>query len=543
MRRAHPALSRLNVARLVAAFFAFGFAAVPCAQAKSPVSGAGTGVSDQSAPPSATDMANAVAYAVPRNAPPDAEVVLPQPLPPSTVAQVRRILSLQAAGDFAAADTMISRLDDDTLLGPILAERYMSPNYRSSNAELLNWYEQYNNQPEAAAIYQLLRRRQPHGGAALPPQTVLLPEPAVTAPSARPRGAPDNAAWRRAFLGGIKAWRHGDIAVAGPIFVRATQLRHISAEEQAAGAYWAARASLRLGLPGDYLAWLHLAADEPSTFYGMLAGRVLDQGFDATGPATTLTEADVTAIDATPDGHLAFALLQVGQTAQAETALRALWPDMQDSPGLARAVMAVASRAGLVDIAIAVASQMPVGDAFAGMTLPMPALHPAGGFTIDPPLVYALTRTESGFNPGAASPSGAQGLMQLMPQTAGSMRRLAGIAGAASSPSANLALGQAYVRYLGQQPDIGNNLLSILASYNAGPGAAASWYGRLRQDSDPLVFIETIPNDQTRRFVHQVLADSWVYAEEIGIRPASLDQLAQGNFPVLGLNGATEASN
>ena len=484
-----------------------------------------------------------MAYAVPRNAPPDAEVVLPRPLPPSAVAQVKRILGFQASGAYAAADTMIGRLDDDTLLGPILAERYLSPNYRSTNAELLNWYEQYNNQPEAAAIYPLLRRRQPHGAAALPPQAVLLPEPAFTTAGARPRGAPDNAAWRRVFLGGINAWQRGNIAVAGPMFSRAAQLHHISAEERATGAFWAARASLRLGLPADYLAWLHDAANDGSTFYGMLAAHALDQGDTPSGLTATLSEADVTAVDATPDGHLAFALLQVGQTAQAETALRALWPDMQNSPGLARAVMAVAARAGLVDVAIAVASRMPTGDAFAGMTLPMPALHPTGGFTIDPPLVYALTRTESGFDPGAASPSGAQGLMQLMPDTAGSMRRLAGIAGAASNPSANLALGQAYIRYLGRQPDISDNLLSILASYNAGPGAAASWYGRLRDDNDPLVFIETIPNDQTRHFVHQVLADSWIYAEEIGIRPASLDQLAQGNFPVLGLNGATEAAN
>jgi len=47
------------------------------------------------------------------------------------------------------------------------------------------------------------------------------------------------------------------------------------------------------------------------------------------------------------------------------------------------------------------------------------------------------------------------------------------------------------------------------------------------------MFIETIPNDQTRHFVHQVLADSWIYAEEIGLKPESLDDIAQGNFPQL----------
>jgi soluble lytic murein transglycosylase len=105
--------------------------------------------------------------------------------------------------------------------------------------------------------------------------------------------------------------------------------------------------------------------------------------------------------------------------------------------------------------------------------------------------------------------------------------------GEQSSPSANLALGQDYIHYLGQQRGINENLLAILASYNAGPNAAADWYNALQVDSDPLVFIETIPNDATRRFVHQVLADSWIYAEEIGLRPHTLDDIAEGNFPQL----------
>jgi soluble lytic murein transglycosylase len=65
----------------------------------------------------------------------------------------------------------------------------------------------------------------------------------------------------------------------------------------------------------------------------------------------------------------------------------------------------------------------------------------------------------------------------------------------------------------------------------------------LQEDSDPLMFIETITNDETRRFVRQVLADSWIYAEEIGLKPTSLDELAEGNFPQLSLNGFATASN
>jgi hypothetical protein len=57
------------------------------------------------------------------------------------------------------------------------------------------------------------------------------------------------------------------------------------------------------------------------------------------------------------------------------------------------------------------------------------------------------------------------------------------------------------------------------------------------------MFLESIPTDQTRRFVKQVLADSWLYAKEIGLTPTSLDALAQGNFPRLNLNTDVASAN
>jgi soluble lytic murein transglycosylase-like protein len=461
--------------------------------------------------------------------------VLPQPLPPSAVAQYQRILLLQDEGDFAEADRLISRLDDTTLLGPVLADRYLNTNYRASNAELLSWYEQYNNQPAAAAIYALMQKKFSRASLPLAPQSSLLPEDTQGGfRSFHPTISGDSAGWRAVFVAGLTDWRRGDIAAAAPLFAQASSMSGASDDDVSAGAFWAARAALRLQQPAQYLTWLHSAASNPDTFYGMLAGRLLGQGFGPTGLAATLTEADITAVDALPDGHLAFALLQIGENDQAALALRALWPDMQADPALSSAVMSVAARGGLVDVAIGIAGQgFASGNDIAGAKLPLPALHPQGGFTIDPSLLYALARTESGFNSGAVSICGARGMMQLMPQTAHFIARNQGISGSVSDPSTSLALGQAYIRYLGEQPGIDDNLLAILASYNAGPGAAAAWYNALQDDSDPLLFIETIPNDQTRHFVHDVLTDSWTYAEEIGLRPASLDDLAQGNFPQL----------
>lgn len=549
MRGAFITLSRLNATRLLLAtvsVFALGLVSPTSAQAEPPSAGQGPGSMPPHTAPLSAINGDSVAYAVPRNAPSgDVEIILPQPLPPSAVAVYQRILTEQDQGHYAEADRLIGRLDDTTLVGPILAARYLSPDYHTTAAELTAWYADYGSQPEAASLYKLMRARIPAHDLPPPPQISLLPETTITSSgAATPVAAPDSATWHRQFLTGIADWREGDISDAATIFNSTAHLSRISDDDRAASDFWAARAALRMQQPEKYLDWLHQAAWDGNTFYGMLAGRLLGQGFGPTGIAASLTEADITAVDSQPNGHLAFALLQIGDTEDAALALRSLWPQIQADPDLGRSVMAVAARAGLVDVTIAIAGELPSPvDEIAGARLPLPALHPSGGFTVDPALVYALARTESGFNAHAVSHAGARGLMQLMPVTASYIRREDDISGNLADASDNLAIGQAYIRYLGAQPGIANNLLAIIASYNAGPGAAAAWYSQLRDDSDPLVFIETIPNDETRRFVRQVLADSWIYAEEIGLQPDSLNELAEGNFPLLNTSFETASAN
>src|SRR5574341_2024556 len=104
---------------------------------------------------------------------------------------------------------------------------------------------------------------------------------------------------------------------------------------------------------------------------------------------------------------------------------------------------------------------------------------------MDPALVKAIIRAESNFDPFALSRKGAQGLMQLMPRTAG---RYA--VGNAYDPEANIRGGVRYLRSLHDM--FPGQLPLVLAAYNAGENAV------LRYDGIP-------PFPETRDYVARVL--------------------------------------
>jgi soluble lytic murein transglycosylase-like protein len=124
--------------------------------------------------------------------------------------------------------------------------------------------------------------------------------------------------------------------------------------------------------------------------------------------------------------------------------------------------------------------------------------------------------------------------MQIMPETASALTgRASGgeLRGALRDPGFNLDLGQRYIGYLAQQDGISGNLLHVLASYNSGPGNFGRWSQSVQDIGDPLLFIESIPIDETRAFVPRVLTFTWIYATRMKLPTPSLDDLAAGAWP------------
>ncbi len=337
-----------------------------------------------------------------------------------------------------------------------------------------------------------------------------------------------------AYVGGLAAWRLERTDEARHLFETAADAPGASPRLRAAAAFWASRAARRQQDPADVVVWLKRAAQERTTFHGLLARRILRMPIGIVPGGELLTQADVDAVAATPPGWRAFALLQIDQPDRADAELRTLWPVIQANPVFGRSVLLVASAAGLTDLAEQLAGLLQVGDGhrFDELRFPVPRLRPAGGFSIDPALVYALARTESNFDAGAVSAAGARGLMQLMPATADFVAGDLGLAPARlHDPAFNLAVGQRYVSYLGGLDSIGGDLIRLLASYNSGPGSFLRWSASIHDDDDPLLFIEAIPVAETRDFVQDVLAASWIYAARLHRLAPSLDSVAAGEFP------------
>lgn len=148
--------------------------------------------------------------------------------------------------------------------------------------------------------------------------------------------------------------------------------------------------------------------------------------------------------------------------------------------------------------------------------------HQATEKNLDPALIAAVIYAETKFEPSTSS-AGAEGLMQILPETANFIaRRTGGVRFTTSdlaTPAINVAYGSYYLRYLLDHYQ-GDEMLAV-AAYNGGLANVDRWVARARSEGHALRVSE-IPFPETRAYVERVLraqrAYRATYPSQLGVR-------------------------
>ena len=290
--------------------------------------------------------------------------------------------------------------------------------------------------------------------------------------------------------------------------------------------YWLGRARAAIGDTKGAKAAYEIAAGYGTIYYGLLARDAL--GMQAVElrqmPEAQASEA---AFNQRPVVQAIGLLVAAQQNDMAAALLRNLAPSLATGGEMVLAAR-LAQKIDAHHLAISIADiadkrGMPL-DLF---SFPKDGLPTTKLAQIDMAAIYAITRTESRFQTDAVSSSGARGLMQLMPATARETAKKIGVAYSASrltdDPEYNAQLGSSYLATQLQTYD--GSLLLAAAAYNAGAGNANKWitaFGDPRAANvDPVVWVELIPFQETRKYVQRVLGNYLVYRARLGLEPMS----------------------
>jgi len=331
------------------------------------------------------------------------------------------------------------------------------------------------------------------------------------------------------WVAGLSAWRQHDWTGAATAFA-AVARQADDTDLRAAGYYWAARANMAARQPQKVGALLQAAAREEESFYGLLAAETLGLPPPRGMNRDHLTTADQQRIAALPDVRIATTLARLNRVTDADEVLRyqAALSGAENFDALARQ----ASDLSLPRTQLWLSQRSATGvKARAYTRYPRPDWTPSGGWRVDKALVFAHTLQESRFQTDVVSSAGARGLMQVLPGTASDMALARGETLNAAdlyNPSVNMEYGQRYLEKLSTSSATDGLLAKVIAAYNAGPLPVERWKSQIRDEGDPLLFIESVPYYETRAYVNVVLRNYWMYQMENGNRSAALNALAQG---------------
>ena len=315
----------------------------------------------------------------------------------------------------------------------------------------------------------------------------------------------------------------GDARAAAQRFERAAEVARTPISI-ARVAYWRGRAAEALGDFDDAEVHYETAAREPIAYYGQLAAQRL--GEERLALRTAIAAAE---------GHRRDEAVRAAEALYADgldelasglafDAARQ-WSDESQLAAMADVVKRFGDAATKVVFGKIATTR---GYPFDTMAFPIsgvPAFVPLA-HSADLASIYAVARQESEFLWQASSGAGAKGLMQLLPSTAASTARRAGVAFDYArllvDPAFNVQLGAAF---LGQvREDEGGSDALAFAAYNAGGGRVAQWIAahgdpRKTGGADLIDWIERIPFDETREYVERVSENLGVYRQRLADEP------------------------
>jgi len=280
-------------------------------------------------------------------------------------------------------------------------------------------------------------------------------------------------------------------------------------------AYWAAKAAQQAGDVQEAKSWFSKAISYPTTFYGQLASLINNGTIPLKIPAPPSIDDNIREeFNSRSTVRAANLCIAFGDFALAGKLINNLVTDSNsDSETLLASELGV--KAGRVSLSVKAAKKA-MQNNIALIDTGYPTPPTPENILLPRNLTLAITRQESEFDNMAKSPSGALGMMQLLPSTAREVARKNDIGFDAQKlydPEYNMLLGSLYLQRMIDNYD-GSFIMGI-AAYNGGPGNVYKWvqkFGRPENNIESAIdWIENIPFSETRNYVQRVLENLQVY--------------------------------
>ena len=336
------------------------------------------------------------------------------------------------------------------------------------------------------------------------------------------------------WAGGLASWRKKDFILSKYFF---NKLSFINGPDGivAAGGYWSARVSYLIGNAKEANNFLRKAAKKERTFYGSLSMASLGYKYNPNFDLPEYNEKLINKIVKHKGGVRALALIEVDEFHKAAREFRKIIPkfEVTDYPQL----LSFTSKNNMPGLTFRLAAILrnDHNKILLGGLYPVPSWKIDTSDLKDRALLYSIARQESGFNPRAKSSSKAMGVLQIIPSTAAFIMKNREYRLRRSknhllyNPPHNVYIGLKYIKFLFNLPIVNNDLMWVLASYNAGPGNFKKWTkDKNYKYKDTLLMLESLPARETRNYIKLVLTNLWVYKTRFNQENNILLSLASG---------------